>query len=124
MLVAAQRRAMLPVFGGISGSTNATVIIDFNTTNDSWWMFHFQPTTKTHSTFEYHQRQLVDVSLPTYNKHPLHFRIPPTTVGGLFNSSLSNNKKKRRASLEGLVVSFARPRGPQKFLCAGGRYVL
>src|SRR5688572_24430850 len=54
-LVAAQRRAMLPVFGGISGSTNATVIIDFNTTNDSWWMFHFQPTTKTHSTFEYHQ---------------------------------------------------------------------
>src|SRR5688572_26274699 len=79
---------MLPVFGGISGSTNATVIIDFNTTNDSWWMFHFQPTTNTHSTFEYHQRQLVDVSLPTYNKHPLHFRIPPTTVGGCFTSNL------------------------------------
>jgi hypothetical protein len=36
----------------------------------------------------------------------------------------NNNKKKRRASLEGLVVSFARPVRPQMFLCAGGRFVL
>src|SRR6185503_4711115 len=35
--------------------------------------------------------------------------------------SRSNHKKKRRASLEGLVVSFVRPRGPQKFVCAGGK---
>jgi hypothetical protein len=34
------------------------------------------------------------------------------------------SKKKRRASLEGLVVSFVRPRRPQMFVCAGGRYVL
>src|ERR1044072_8820080 len=33
-------------------------------------------------------------------------------------------KRKRRASLEGLVVSFVRPRRPQMFVCAGGRFVL
>ena len=95
-LVAAQRRAMLPVFEVSVRLVRRRSC--FNTTNDSWWMF------------------------PTYNKHPLHSRIPPTTVGGLFNSSLSNNKKKRRETLEGLVVSFARP-WASEFLCAGGRYV-
>src|SRR5689334_7137961 len=68
-LVAAHSRAMLPVLGGISGSTSATESI----------------------------------------KH---------------NMTYSKPKKKRRASLEGLVVSFVRPRRPQMFVCAGGRYVL
>src|SRR5256885_11850922 len=35
-----------------------------------------------------------------------------------------SKNKKRRASLEGLVVSFARPCRPQMFVCAGGRFVL
>src|ERR1043165_544833 len=36
----------------------------------------------------------------------------------------AKTKKKRRASLEGLVVSFVRPGRPRMFVCAGGRYVL
>ena len=71
-LVAAHNLATLPVFGGISGSTNATRIIS------------------------------------------LEFALEGSR-------GQVRNKKKRRASLEGLVVSFVRPRGPQMFVCAGGR---
>src|SRR6185503_11007855 len=38
----------------------------------------------------------------------------------VIGSILIEYKKKRRASLEGLVVSFVRPRRPQMFVCAGG----
>src|SRR5687768_270472 len=86
VLVAAQRRAMLPVFGGISGSTSATVIIV----------------------------SVVNGQCP--RSVALSADCGQLTTG--------KDKKKRRASLEGLVVSFARPRRPQKFLCAGGSYVL
>jgi hypothetical protein len=46
------------------------------------------------------------------------------TIACFYLNELNENKKKRRASLEGLVVSFVRPRGPQKFVCASGRFVI
>jgi hypothetical protein len=57
-----------------------------NPTNGSWWMVQVQAT-KTRSSSESHQRQLVDGSSPSY-KDALIFRIPPTAVGGWFKSKL------------------------------------